>query len=199
MCRLALWAAGLDLTWLSTGFCRINLFPLLGLHDSFCSGSIFAMNSYLIDITTEETRTSRISIFSGIVLTMAPIGNFIAGYLFEYGGHLTCYGVSFICFVLSVLYISLFVVDSRTKLLLPEEIAEKSKNEARSNIFISVWTHLVSCFSVTFKKRTGFKRACITLLILIMCFNVYAESITSSDILNLDLIENVFNIFSSVL
>ena len=167
MCRLALWAAGLDLTWLSTGFCRINLFPLLGLHDSFCS--------------------------------MAPIGNFIAGYLFEYGGHLTFYGVSFICFVLSVLYISLFVVDSRTKLLLPEEIAEKSKNEARSNIFISVWTHLVSCFSVTFKKRTGFKRACITLLILIMCFNVYAESITSSDILNLDLIENVFNIFSSVL
>lgn len=140
------------------------------------------MNSYLIDITTEETRTSRISIFSGIVLTIAPFGNFIAGYLFEYGGHLICYGVSFGCLVLSLLYLSLFVVESRIKLPLFEEIADKSKDETCKNRLLLIWTNLVSCFAVTFQKRTGFKRASIAILIVIMCFNVYAESTYTSQI-----------------
>ena len=121
----------------------------------------------LVDITTEDVRTFRISVFTGITLLARPIGHLSSSYIFLYGGHLAIWCASAICSLLSLLYIISFVTDSRRantpRTTLSADACDCHATDVIrlcTNCIIAlktIWRNFQSCFVVTFRFLTSGK------------------------------------------
>ena len=141
------------------------------------------VQSYLADITTEETRTSRISLFTGITMLSGPIGNFVSGYIYHYGGHLSVWLSSIGCLILSLLYLVFFLAESRSKapVNIKSDTASSSDSTSSSKQsefipnLLSILKNLLLCFTVTFRPRPGYRRLIIVLLLTMMCILIFSD------------------------
>lgn len=100
------------------------------------------------------------SVFGGISMAAGPIGNFVSGYIYKYGGYWAILSTSLGLVVFSLAYFIFFVRESRPR-------QEGSRFEV-STIIRNVW----KCFKVTFKPRVERKRIC--LLLIMLCLLVFA-------------------------
>ena len=128
--------------------------------------------SYLADITTEDTRTTRMSVLSGASLLAWLIGGLTSKYILEYGGHLGVFSTTLSSYFIAILCIIVFVRDSRGKGSKLEPAVETSKtNEANDSVLSNLW----QSFSITFKPRTGYKRACLAILLGMRCISIFSD------------------------
>ena len=146
------------------------------------------IRSYLADITTTQTRTSRLSILYGSMVISYPIANFLSIYIYSYGGYLAIWGTSLGVGVVTLLYVLFVVQDSRGR---EQETNDDvpyahfdvlDANDASSVRcdFCTVISNLWECFDVTFQPRNGYKRACLCILLASMCFFILQSKTTTN-------------------
>ncbi|KAI9560808.1 hypothetical protein GHT06_011760 [Daphnia sinensis] len=147
-----------------------------------------AMYRYVVDITTAEARTWRFSILGGIVAISIPIGNLISGYIYASGGNIAIWGTALVLYSLALLYILFGFTDSLgqksfskpsdetvlEKALYGKPIKTKRIELAKEGC-MDVFQNLFRCFAETFKRREGYKRACISILIALMCLLLFSQ------------------------
>lgn len=147
-------------------------------------------NSYIADITTSHTRTSRISILYGCMAISFPVANFVSIYIYTYGGFFAIWGTSLGLGVTTLCYIIFFIKDSRGRESAENQIGNtyspvvdhSQESEEFSNSGTigcrcdSVAFNLWECFAVTFQPRNGYKRACLSILLAAMCVFVYQST-----------------------
>ena len=107
--------------------------------------------SYVADITSPETRTKRMGFADAIWYLGSPMGTFLGGYIYKYGGYVGVYSTSAFIWTLSLLYLIIFVKESRPKTEIPQKC--------------NVLTNLKGLFSVILKKRKNFGRPIILTLL----------------------------------
>nr|CAH0103279.1 unnamed protein product [Daphnia galeata] len=148
---------------------------------------LMALNSYIADITTTQSRTSRISIMYGCMAISYPIANFISIYIYSYGGFFAIWGTSLGLGVITLCYIIFFIKDSRGHESEEDQIEnnyssvnnyspDNEESDTSGTIRCrcdSVAFNLWECFAVTFQPRNGYKRACLSILLASMCVYVY--------------------------
>ena len=120
--------------------------------------------SYVADITSEETRTARMSVLSGTLLLAWTVASLTSKYILEYGGHLGIFCSTLGLFFISTLWIGFFLPDSR-----------RSKADNLIETKDSVLKQFSRSFSVTFKPRTGYKRACLAILLGMRCISIFSD------------------------
>lgn len=149
-------------------------------------------NRYIVDITTTEARTWRFSLLGGIVAISVPIGNLISGYIYASGGNIAIWGTALVLYSLAFLYILFGFTDSHghksfsetsdetvlEKALYVKPIKTKRMELAKEGC-MDVFQNLIRCFAETFKRREGYKRACISILIALMCLLLFSQGVFS--------------------
>ena len=142
----------------------------------------------MIDITTIESRTWRLSFLGGIIGIAVPLANLLSGYIYANGGNLAIWGTALALYAIAFLYTIFMVTDSRgpkslevTELTVEKSLVEQQLNLTQKKLVsaketcMSVFKNIVVVFTETFKKREGYKRACISILIVIMCLSILAN------------------------
>lgn len=129
----------------------------------------------MVDITSEETRTFRLSIVAGITGLAMPIAQFISVPIYKNGGYLAIWLTALSLQTVALIYLIFFVTDSRGKWTRKhsddESIVEKivtvkeKEHETKSHGCTTVLKNLWKCFVITFQRREGFKRASISFLL----------------------------------
>ena len=145
-----------------------------------------------MDVTDESNRTYRLSLLSGIILLAVPISYLIGGSLFKYGGYMAVWGTALGVLVVDILYTIFYLSDTcgrkAKKRIGPVDTAQLAQLSKKSLVLdsgenggsemvkeslkarvLSVLKNLPRCFSVTFRRRAGYRRACITLLLASLC------------------------------
>ncbi|KAG7163984.1 Proton-coupled folate transporter-like 5 [Homarus americanus] len=87
----------------------------VALLDSLGGGTVSfltAANSYISDVTSEESRTSRVGLANSIWFLGGPIGTLIGTYIYKAGGYQVLFGTSLSMYVVSLFYISFFLPES---------------------------------------------------------------------------------------
>jgi len=120
--------------------------------------------SYISDITSVRTRTSRVALLDFCFFGGVPVGTFASAYVFKYFGYLGIFGTVAVCNLLSCLYIIFFI---------PETVTNQDGGPITRN-YMSVINieHAKQVFSTTFRPRPNCLRRVILLLILCMLFNI---------------------------
>ena len=142
---------------------------------------IFFCCSYIADITSTESRTWRFSLLYGSILISHPAAHFSSIYIYTSGGYFAIFGTSFGLGLLTLLYIIFCITDSRSQMDTFHRNKEASSLSANCN---SVLSNLWECFSVTFQRRKGYTRACIIILLISMCLNVFSRKFYPSKLLS---------------
>ena len=139
-----------------------------------------------MDITTEEDRTFRLSLLTGIAGISVPLAHVLSIYIYESGGNLAIWLTTLSLLLSSLVYIIFFVKDSRgrgsrvpskkvdpiktisdkEKKLVLNELESTSQNKHECATIIR---NLLECFVVTFKPREGHRRAVVLILMSAMC------------------------------
>ena len=134
-------------------------------------------DSYLADITSEKTRTSRISLLAGTMVLSRPIGSLISRYILQYGGHAAVFGTVLSCYASAMIWIVFFIRDSRgtgNNIVLSEPGALSSEAKEADGV-LEVLKNLWQCFSVTFKRRSGHKRAILAVILTMRCISIFSD------------------------
>ncbi|EFX69296.1 hypothetical protein DAPPUDRAFT_329199 [Daphnia pulex] len=147
------------------------------------------LHRYIIDITTTEARTWRLSLLGGIVGISVPIGNLISAYIYASGGNIAIWGTALALYTVAFLYIIFFLEDSCGTSSIVEstdtQIIEKLKYGKLENMrllprvkesCVGILNNLILCFTETFKRRPGYKRACLSILMASMCILIFANA-----------------------
>ncbi|XP_064099680.1 probable peptidoglycan muropeptide transporter SLC46 [Macrobrachium nipponense] len=171
----------------------VEFLLLAALCDSLGGGTvsfITATNAYLSDVTSEESRTSRVGLANSIWFLGGPIGTLLGTYIYKYGGYQVLFGTAAAMYVLALTYL-FFLPESHgpfakkkkeassdgddtdvapvptVSFKLPAKIEDPTKE-------ISMWKmakdffsydRILDSFRCTFKARGGMVRAFIILLI----------------------------------
>ena len=135
---------------------------------------------FLIDITTEETRTWRMGLNSGIIAVAVATANLASSYIYASGGNIAIWITTLSLYACAFIYVLFGFQDSRGLKTVTDSVAyetnlEKNKDKAESvrscdvvkRICMDILKNLWSSFHETFKKRQGYKRGCIWILITI--------------------------------
>ena len=88
---------------------------VVGLLESLGGGAVSfltAANSYISDVTTEESRTSRIGMANSIWFLGGPIGTLIGTYIYKAGGYQVLFGTSLCMHIIALLYIIFLLPES---------------------------------------------------------------------------------------
>lgn len=137
----------------------------------------------MIDITSSESRTWRLSLLGGMIGISVPIANLLSGYIYDSGGNMAIWGTALAIYVCAFIYILFGFRDSRGResIEIVKPIFEKTIEEQKIstlkviiNTVVGVFKNLARSFSETFKRREGFKRACISLLIAMTCIQFFS-------------------------
>jgi len=145
-----------------------------------CGGSaslFMSINSYIADISTPETRTSRISLLYGFITVSLPVSMFSSIYIYTYGGFMATWGTSLALTAIAFIYLTFFLSDTRGGVKekddrsLPDHARLNRLLEADDSALKNVW----KCFTVTFQRRSGFKRPTLCVLLLAMSLYVFAS------------------------
>ncbi|XP_045130613.1 proton-coupled folate transporter-like isoform X2 [Portunus trituberculatus] len=163
------------------------------LMDSLGGGTVSfltAANAYISDVTSEESRTTRVGLANSIWFLGGPIGTLLGTYIYMYGGYQILFGTSVMLHCISLTYL-FFLPESHgpfAKNKMSKACIEKSEEEQPVRLSfkkpseieddptrISIWKmfldffnyeRIVDSFRCTFKPRGGFVRIFILLLIL---------------------------------
>ncbi|XP_069985991.1 proton-coupled folate transporter isoform X2 [Penaeus vannamei] len=190
------WAAGyLINSWMPDW--PVEYILVAALMDSLGGGNVSFLttaNAYISDVTSEETRTSRVGFANSIWFLGGPIGTLLGTYIYKYGGYQILFGTSVLMYAVSLVYL-FFLPEShgpfkktkteRTEAYdtdqqpqtapskdSPEAESEKPESDGEE---ITAWKmvcdffsydRIVDSFRCTFKARGGMVRAFILLLIL---------------------------------
>lgn len=186
------WAAGyLINSWMTHW--PVEYILIAALMDSLGGGNVSfltAANAYISDVTSEETRTSRVGFANSIWYLGGPIGTLLGTYIYKYGGYQILFGTSVFMYIISLVYL-FFLPEShgpfkKTKNIENNETLEvdqlsKTKDSPKTEIVevesekISGWKmvcdffsydRILDSFRCTFKARGGMVRVFILLLIL---------------------------------
>ncbi|XP_045126852.1 proton-coupled folate transporter-like [Portunus trituberculatus] len=87
----------------------------VALLDSLGGGTVSfltAANSYISDVTSEETRTSRVGLANSIWFLGGPIGTLMGTYIYKAGGYPVLFGTSLAMYIVSLTYMALFMPES---------------------------------------------------------------------------------------
>nr|XP_053631145.1 proton-coupled folate transporter-like [Cherax quadricarinatus] len=87
----------------------------VALLDSLGGGTVCfltASNSYISDVTSEASRTSRVGLANSIWFLGGPIGTLIGTYIYKVGGYQVLFGTSLSMYVVSLFYIFFFLPES---------------------------------------------------------------------------------------
>jgi len=126
----------------------------------------------------------------GTITIAIPVANFLATFIFKYGGYMCIYGTALGFLAVAFLYVFLFVTDSKgiknkkilptiQKLILYKEVPlenDVNPNEIGDHTsFLSIIKNLWKCFTVTFRPRPGYQRTCVSLLLVALCFALFSN------------------------
>ncbi|XP_066986954.1 probable peptidoglycan muropeptide transporter SLC46 [Macrobrachium rosenbergii] len=168
----------------------VEFLLLAALCDSLGGGTvsfITTTNAYLSDVTSEESRTSRVGLANSIWFLGGPIGTLLGTYIYKYGGYQVLFGTAAAMYVLSLIFLFFLPeshgpfakkkapVDSDEKDVVAPTITFKRPSKVEDpTAEISVWKmakdffsydRILDSFRCTFKARGGMVRAFIILLI----------------------------------
>ena len=129
-----------------------------------------------MDITSEKSRTTRLSVVAGMIGFAIPVSQFISVPIYEAGGYLAIWMTSLGIYALSTFYLIFFVTDSRGKWApkLSPAAVEKSTESQDEFDFVSVIKNLWQCFTATFRRRDGYKRAMISFLMVCLSLHLFS-------------------------
>ncbi|XP_064095354.1 LOW QUALITY PROTEIN: probable peptidoglycan muropeptide transporter SLC46 [Macrobrachium nipponense] len=88
---------------------------IVALLDSLGGGAVSfltAANSYISDVTSEETRTSRLGLANSIWFLGGPMGTLLGTFIYKAGGYVALFGTSLGMYVVALVYIIVFVPES---------------------------------------------------------------------------------------
>ncbi len=134
-----------------------------------------------------EARTWRLSLLGGIIGISVPIGNLISAYIYASGGNIAIWGTALALYTVAFLYIIFFLEDScgtssivkSTDAQIIEKLYGKLENMRLLAMVkescASILNNLIRCFTETFKRRPGYKRACLSILMASMCLSMFAN------------------------
>jgi len=164
--------------WFESWPAEYLLFASVPIGLSGGSAALFmSINSYIADVSTAETRTSRISLLYGFITVSLPVSMFSSIYIYTYGGYIAIWGTSLGLAAIAFIYLSFFVTDTRSSLKEKDEgaLQDRSGRSAAAALDGSAIENLWKCFTVTFQKRTGYKRASMCLLLVAMSLYVFSS------------------------
>jgi hypothetical protein len=109
----------------------------------------------------------------------------ISGYIYASGGNIAIWGTSLALYCVAFFYILFGITDSIVRTA-DEKIFEKTQHnkqqikrlEMAKESCMNIFKNFIRCFTETFKRRTGYKRACISILIASMCLALFANGKT---------------------
>nr|XP_045592749.1 proton-coupled folate transporter-like [Procambarus clarkii] len=99
----------------TVGTWPVEYLLFVALLDSLGGGTVSfltASNSYISDVTSESTRTSRVGLANSIWFLGGPIGTLIGTYIYKAGGYQMLFGTSLSMYVVILLYIIFFLPES---------------------------------------------------------------------------------------
>lgn len=142
-----------------------------------CFASTFMIaNAYIVDITTEQTRSSRTAMVQAAFGFGVPGGFLFSDFLFHKIGYLGSFSVTASLFFLSILYVLIRVKETRgpwakihPRSSLTAPIENYSETD-RSSIFSL--SNIKDSLYVTFRRREHNIRPIILMLIVNMCLIV---------------------------
>lgn len=88
---------------------------VVGLLESLGGGAVSfltAANSYISDVTSEESRTSRVGLANSIWFLGGPIGTLMGTYIYKAGGYQVLFGTSLAMHIVATLYIIFLLPES---------------------------------------------------------------------------------------
>ena len=137
---------------------------------------LIGMYAYMADITSTRARTTRIGLLDIFLFAGIPAGTFLSAYIYKYSGYFGIYGIILGIQVFVVIYIILFIEDTRgpsSNYCYPNSELDVSNRSAfRRYISIFDINQLMDVFKVTFKKRNHDLRRVILTLVSLMLINV---------------------------
>ncbi|KAG1683289.1 Solute carrier family 46 member 3 [Nymphon striatum] len=139
--------------------------PILGAILSFLLTTVgfFMSLSYIGDITTAETRTSRIALCSGLSFLGYPMGTLLGGFLFHSFHFKGTYSASIVAMSISLVYGYIRIKETRGL-----DNSASLKVIARDLFRIS---NFLEGLKTIRKKREGSKRLVLSLCLVIICLN----------------------------
>lgn len=135
------------------------IYSLFGGDTTFLIG----MYSFLADITTTDTRTSRVAILDASYIVGYSFGNFLSAPVYESLDFYGTFGISLAIYCLNFSFIFFFLNESRKGNTGPA--AEEGSDSSCSS-------QTVDIFRTVFGARTGYTRAVLLLLMTIMLLYV---------------------------
>ncbi|XP_068230710.1 probable peptidoglycan muropeptide transporter SLC46 [Palaemon carinicauda] len=167
----------------------VEFLLLAALCDSLGGGTvsfITATNAYLSDVTSEESRTSRVGLANSIWFLGGPIGTLLGTYIYKYGGYQVLFGTAAAMYVLSLIFL-FFLPESHgpfakqasnksedkevemptVTFKLPSKIEDMTSEISVWKMFRDFFSYdrILDSFRCTFKPRGGMVRTFILLLI----------------------------------
>ena len=118
-----------------------------------------AVFSYLADVTTEHTRTSRIAVAEGVISLSIALSYFISGIVLDHTSYEFVFGISLGMYFLGIIYVWLWIVEPKRNGR-GHKLVEGSLKEVFS------WKTTKESFMCTFRKREGKGRKRVLLLLL---------------------------------
>ena len=132
------------------------------------------------------------AIIGGTITIAIPVANFLASFIFKYGGYMSIYGTALSFLALAFTYVFIFVTDSKgfnnqrmvstiqnlvfykdVALATAGESSEKKKHATGS--FLFTISNLWKCFTITFRPRPGYQRVCVSLLLASLCLALFSN------------------------
>ena len=141
---------------------------LVTLLDTLGGGAVSFLtvaNSYLGDVTPEESRTSRLGLANSIWFLGGPFGTLMGRYIYGAGGYLALFTTSLTLSIVAVVYVAVFLKESHGPFVIKpksEEIAQKTKIELRESVAI---VYGIEAKSKTTAQATPEARPAITTMV----------------------------------
>jgi len=137
---------------------------------------LIGMYSYLADVTSLRSRTTRIGLLDIFLFAGIPAGTFLSGYIFKYSGYYGIFLSVLVIQVLCILYIVFKIKDTRgpgSDYCYPDsEMDDVQTSTLRRYLSIVDFHLLFDVFRVSFKRREHNFRRVIIILIFLMLLNV---------------------------
>jgi PCFT/HCP family folate transporter-like MFS transporter 1/3 len=137
---------------------------------------LIGMYSYLADVTSLRSRTTRIGLLDIFLFAGIPSGTFLSAYIFKYFGYYGIFLSVLVIQILCILYVLIKIKDTRgpgSDYCYPDsEMDTVPTSTVRRYLSIVDFHQLFDVFRVSFKRREHNLRRVIVILIFLMLLNV---------------------------
>ncbi|CAL4063958.1 unnamed protein product, partial [Meganyctiphanes norvegica] len=130
---------------------------LVALFESLGGGAVSfltAANSYISDVTSEDTRTSRIGLANSIWFLGGPMGTLMGKFIFDAGGYKGVFGTSVVMHIVAIVYIIFYLPESHG----PFSNKERMKKIIPSKPSLRIRESIAWIYGIDKKKNKGSTR-----------------------------------------